>query len=193
MHARYFVGLDLGQARDFAALAVLSKSQKAGAPIDVVHLQRWPLHTAYPLVIANVVELLARPQLAGATLAADATGVGRPCCDMLRTEMRSKTACALVPITITSGTKATRDPDTGDVRVPKRTLVTTLQRLLRGHRLRVAEALPESATLVRELASFEMRISEAANETFGAVSGQHDDLLLSVMLAAWIAVAGRPD
>jgi hypothetical protein len=159
-------------------------------PLDVVHLMRWPLHTAYPQVIADVVELLARPQLAGATLAADATGVGRPCCDMLRTEMQSKTACALVPITITSGAKASRDDEAGGFRAPKAELVKTLRKLLRGYRLRVAEALPEAATMVRELGAFEMRISEAVNETFGAQSGKHDDLLLATMLAAWIGENG---
>ncbi len=44
MSARYFVGVDLGQARDYSALAVLEvEGFGLGAILKVRHLQRWKL------------------------------------------------------------------------------------------------------------------------------------------------------
>ncbi len=42
--------------------------------------------------------------------------------------------------------------------------------------------------LVRELENFRVKITAAANETFGAWrEGQHDDLVIAVALACWLA------
>ena len=49
----------------------------------------------------------------------------------------------------------------------------------------IEKLLREVAILIRELETFRVKITEAANETFGAWrEGQHDDLLLAVALAA---------
>jgi hypothetical protein len=51
----------------------------------------------------------------------------------------------------------------------------------------VADGLPEAALLVKELLNFKVRITDAANETFGAWrEGQRDDTVLAVALAAWL-------
>jgi hypothetical protein len=72
--------------------------------------------------------------------------------------------------------------------VPKKELVSTLQVLLRTRRLEVAAALPEADTLAQEMASFKVKITVSANETFGAWSERdHDDLVLGVALACWLA------
>ncbi len=61
-----------------------------------------------------------------------------------------------------------------------------LQVLLQTRRLRIAQALPEAAILTKELETFQVKITAAANETFGAWrEGQHDDLVLATGLAAW--------
>src|SRR5258706_560131 len=47
--------------------------------LHVRHVQRWPLGTSYPAIVARVREILDTPQLRGrTTLVLDATGVGRP-------------------------------------------------------------------------------------------------------------------
>jgi len=70
--------------------------------------------------------------------------------------------------------------------VPKKALVSTLQVVLQGRRLIVAKSLPFAAALVEELQNFQVKVTEAANETFGAVGGgYHDDLVLAIMIAAW--------
>ena len=60
--------------------------------------------------------------------------------------------------------------------------------LLQGDRLKFAAGLPEVKTLVGELLSFEVRITEAGSDTYGAWrEGAHDDLVFAVALAAWYA------
>src|SRR6476646_9024318 len=57
---------------------------------------------------------------------------------------------------------------------------------LQGRRLTVAKSLPYAAALVEELQNFQVKVTEAANETFGALGdGYHDDLVLAIMIAAW--------
>src|SRR5262249_22634138 len=109
--------------------------------------------------------------------------------EMLR---RADLGGRLVPVTITGGFAVT-EQENGDWHVPKKELVTCLQLLLQSQRLRIADALPEAATLVRELQTFQVKITLAANETFGAWrEGAHDDLVLATALAAWWAEKHQP-
>jgi hypothetical protein len=83
MRSNIFVGLDLGQARDHTALAVL---EQAGERYNLRRLERLPLHTSYPSVVEHVRGLVSRPQLRGCNLVVDQGGVGRPVVDLLRQE-----------------------------------------------------------------------------------------------------------
>ena len=111
LRTTYHVGLDLGQASDPTALVILARpaAQDVAAarlpPVyEVPHLRRWPLGTSYPAIVADVGKLLARPELAGAVLVVDQTGVGRPVVDFFKKELSSPW---LVPVTITSGQAVT--------------------------------------------------------------------------------------
>jgi hypothetical protein len=154
---RYFTGLDLGQARDYTAVAVLERTTLPEPRREdrklhhyaVRHLERLPLGTPYPDVCMRLARLFANPPLAGSALAVDYTGVGRPVLDMLR---RAKIPARLRPITITAGNKVS--PSAGGWSVPKRELVGTLQVLFQSRRLKVAPTLPAAATLVQELTTF---------------------------------------
>src|SRR4051812_12163441 len=76
-----FVGLDLGQAADFTALAVVERTPTGYA---VPYLSR-TRGKAYTEVVARVADLMRRAPLAGSSrLAGVATGVGRPGMDRLR-------------------------------------------------------------------------------------------------------------
>lgn len=112
----------------------------------------------------------------------DATGVGRPVTDLLR---RERLPGGLVEVTITGGDAATREGDAW--RVPKRDLVSTVQVLLQGERLKIASALPDAATLTRELLAFQVKIGpETAHDSYGAWrENAHDDLVLAAALAVW--------
>jgi len=188
---KYFCGLDLGQSRDPTAIAVIEERTEPLEPgtlqpnpetrttLDVRHLERLPLRTSYPDVIAHVQQMLASAPLRGnARLIVDATGVGKPVVDLLR-----KANLRPVAITITAGADFSQDGR--DFRVSKLVLVSQLQALFHSGELRIADALPEAATLKGELANFRANITESGAMTFGARSGRHDDLVLSLAIAAW--------
>ncbi len=51
---RYTVGLDLGQAKDYTALCVLERHGEAEqAVFHARHLERFPLGTSYPAIVAG--------------------------------------------------------------------------------------------------------------------------------------------
>lgn len=60
-------------------------------------------------------------------------------------------------------------------------------------RLKVAASLPEAATLTHELQNFQVKISlDTAHDSYGAWrEGAHDDLVLAVCMALWIAHHGQ--
>jgi hypothetical protein len=189
---RFVTGLDLGQARDYTAIAVLERTTVP--PVDpaleavdhyaVRHLERMPLGMPYTAICNHLVSLFARAPLTGTILAVDETGVGRPVVDLLDT---SRIRADLRPITITGGLEAHRGDGLG-WKVPKKCLVSTMQVLLHGRRLTVAKSLPFTPILVEELLNFQVKITEAANETFGTWrEGRHDDLVLAIACAAWAA------
>jgi hypothetical protein len=193
MATDHIIGLDLGQTTDFAALAVLERgSGNAVMPVvegpsyAVRHLARFPLGTPYTSIVSEVARLANTPTLACSALVVDQTGVGRPVVDAFR---QASLSARLVPATITSGSTVKRTAD-GSLHVPKKQLVTVLQEVLQAGRLQVARRLPLASVLVQELLNFRVQITEAANETFGAASGEHDDIVLAVALACWHAEGG---
>lgn len=211
----YVAGLDLGQAQDYSALAIVEAGPVGpDQTFDVRHLHRWPLGTRYPAIVDDVAALLAAPEVRGRVrLAIDATGVGAAVVDLFRGprqpaqawQFNRGTGAVSVPpptappppivapihaITITGGTAVAR---TGrDAAVPKRDLVGAVVAPLQGGRLRIAPELPEAATLTRELRDFRAKISLATgHDSYGVGEewrvGQHDDLVLALAMAVWVA------
>lgn len=197
---RYFLGLDLGQSQDHSALAVLERPLVSGneplsrrRPVHLLrHLHRFPLQTPYPEVVQAVLQLWRTPTLAGAILVVDETGVGRAVVDHLRDSLRGRVCGQLVPVTITAGHTASVG-EQGGFHLPKRELIGVLQVLLQTRRLRIPQTLPAAELLLRELQTFKVKITAARNETFAAWrEGDHDDLILAVALAAWLAEKTLP-
>jgi len=185
----YVIGLDLGQSSDYTALAVLERPAPPEPPArrekpiySLRHLVRFALGTPYTTIVPEVAGLAS--SLRGSPLVVDHTGVGRALVDLLR---KAKTGGSIVPVTVTAGHAVTRNED-GDWRVPKKELVTCLQLVLQGRRLKIATALPHADTLVEELQNFRVKVTASANEVFGTWrEGQHDDLVFAVVLACWWA------
>ena len=181
---KFYCGLDLGQAHDFTALAVLECSTNGpdDSHFHCRHLKRFPLRTPYPEIVKQV-ELLMRSPALGVTprLIVDATGVGRPVVDLFRAAKLRPVA-----ITITGGNAA--NIGSGGYHVPKRDLVSVLQVLLQSGRLKFAKGLPDIQVLVNELLNFQVKISPAGHDSYEAWrEGAHDDLVLALSLAAWFA------
>src|SRR5262245_7544344 len=187
----YVLGLDLGQAQDYSALAVLER-QRRPDPRDpkatenhyaVRHLKRWTLGTRYTAIVVEVAGLVKTPPLVNPLAGVDKTGVGQAVVDMFRD---AQMPAWLHAVLITSGFQVLYGDD-GAWHVPKKELVSVLQVLLQSRRLKVSQELAHAATLVRELQAFRVKVTVAANETFEAWRERdHDDLVLAVALAAWL-------
>jgi hypothetical protein len=193
----YILGLDLGQAADYTALAIAEKTTlddagQKGQPVThygIRHLQRWALGTPYPQIVADLAAMLAREPLkdGNPALAVDQTGVGRAVVDMLR---QARLPAFISPILITSGHAVTHEG--GAYHVPKKELVSVLQALLQTRRLRIAD-LPVRKTLLDELLAFKVKITTAANETFESWRERdHDDLLFAMAMAVWLGERTGP-
>jgi hypothetical protein len=211
----YIAGLDLGQSQDYSALAILEHGGPGEDPPlpeqtwNTRHLQCWPLQTPYMAIVEDVIAMLARPPLAGATtLALDMTGVGRPVVDLFRAANTAESVrdadghwtrptplltARLVPIQITGGNQVTGEGD--GFNVPKRDLAGGVQVALQTGRLKIAAGLPDTQVLVQELQNFRVTISLAGHDSYGAGTGEewrvgaHDDLVLAVAIALWVGEA----
>lgn len=147
-------------------------------------LKRWHLGTSYVEIVDDVRRLDKR--LDNMVLVVDNTGVGRPVVDMFR---RAKLRCRVVPVTITGGAMAVykphEDEQTGEFRVPKVELISAIQVVLQTRRIRFIEGMPEVTTLINEMREYRVKVTAAANETFNAREGAHDDLVLGAALSLW--------
>ena len=177
----FTVGVDLGQSFDPTAVAVVRKLQgTSDAPIfQIGHLERLPLHTNYGAVVNHVGHLIQRLR-APAELVIDYTGVGRPVFDMFQIA-----GLAPIGVSIVAGDALTSEPPI--YRVPKLMLISRVQALLHGGRLKIHKGLAEAAALVSEMQSFQASVSDHGYWRFGARSGKHDDLVLAVAIALWRA------
>jgi hypothetical protein len=117
---------------------------------------------------------------AGAELAIDYTGCGRPVADLFFAGGLSPTL-----ILITGGTSETFDG--GIIGVPKLSLISRVQALLHQGALKIHRDLAEAPALVRELADFRVQYTAGGTLTFGARAGKHDDLVLALAIACWRA------
>ena len=189
----YYVGLDLGQSQDYSALVIMERQgdSKETYTFHCRHLQRWQLRTAYPTIVAETVQIMNSEQIQQGTpriLAVDATGVGAPVIDLFK---RERLQAKLEPIQIVAGSNVTKE--NGVRRVPKRDLVSTVQVYLQSKRLKIARQLDLAETLTRELQDFKVKITDAANDTYGVWrEGAHDDLVLAAALALWTGTEIKP-
>jgi hypothetical protein len=179
----FVMGLDLGQAQDYTAAVVMEVHGEGDATsYDVRHIEQYALGTPYPQIVQAVCALLARePLRRGCTLVIDHSGVGRPIYDMfVEAKLRP------IGITITGGSGWHRE--TGyQWHVAKVLLTGSVQKCLQSGRLRIGAKLPHATTLQKELREFRVKLSKAANETYEAREGAHDDLVLALAIGLFAA------
>jgi hypothetical protein len=203
------IGLDLGQSHDPTALCVVERRVVRHGDIQAQeyaarHLERFELGTPYPDMVDQVAEYLRRlprpaawqedvrrlqreappnrkpPQVPLYRLIIDATGVGRPVCDLF-----ARIVGRPVRITVTAGHQA-HESDRDEWSVPKPSLIGALQVALQTRRFKVPRSHPEAQILIKEAQNFQYKISTSGHDTYGAWrEGTHDDLLFAVSLAVW--------
>jgi hypothetical protein len=191
----HVIGIDLGQANDFTAVCILAQTWEPNPVLDgyqlahyaVVHLDRMR-QTPYPEVVQRVSDLVRLPQMQQPLLAIDATGVGRPVTDLF---IAAGLPCSVLPVTITGGVSVTRDM-AGGCCVPKRDLCMGLLALMQAGRLKIGD-VPLRDELDEELQAFRVKVNANAHETFEALRERdHDDLVMSLALAAWAGQNRQP-
>ncbi len=199
----FYVGLDLGQAADYTALAVVedaTKENPAGREekcLHLRHLERYPLRTLYPDIAEGVARLMRDERLITEArqpwepvgyqvrpeLVVDNTGVGPAVTDLLK-----KKGLRFKAVTITGGDKV-HAAGGGRYRVPKRDLVGALEVPFHTGALKVAEGLTLWPALREELLNFRRKINlKTAHDSYEHWrESDHDDLVLATALACWWA------
>jgi hypothetical protein len=186
----WVVGLDIGQRRDYSALAVLDWIEVADGTrnpatyefirrktIRLRHAERVRIGTPFAGIVDRVGQMLSDTRLQGCTLVVDATGVGAPVVELLR---EAKLPCRLLPVQITGGMDESSDGTY--YRVPKRDLVVGLQVLFDRWPLEIASRPPGVHALVTELETFKGKRSASGNMRY---EGARDDLTMALALAWW--------
>ena len=198
MREHYYVGVDLGQARDPSAIAILEYSEVPGTVRDPVRfnfpviqrlalrqVERLPLGTEFSGVarrVGQIARYLAnnnpgRYGQSPVTLVIDATGVGRPVVEMIRKEPLQ---CAqVVPVMITGGSQSHQTG--GFWHVPKTELIMRLATMVDRAEFFVAANLRNKEAWLAEMLSVKA----------GTLSGNPDDLVIATALACWRARRGK--
>jgi hypothetical protein len=183
---KFFVGLDLGRSQDYTALSILERVKNDKEHVyHVRHLERIR-GAPYPAIVDKTAKIMQSPGLKDcASLVVDQTGVGAPVVDLFE-----QAGLKPVGVLIHGGDKASHEGESW--RVPKRDLVGVLQVLLQTGRLKVASRLKLGTVLSQEMLNFKVKIDPmTAHDSYSAWREEdHDDLVLSVALAAWYGENG---
>ena len=197
----WHLALDLGLRRDFTALTTASCEWtiEGRDPVSwdwirvpkliVRDIQRFPLGTSYPLYTEALEERLSQigallPQYTTQTitLVVDAGGPGAPVIDELR---RARLGIAIKPLIITAGYEPGTTPG-GWLTVPRKVLITNLILLIDHGALVTPKGLEDWPILLEELLDLNA-VTSHPNKT-----SSHDDMVMSLALAAWQATRQHP-
>jgi hypothetical protein len=194
--SEYALGVDLGQANDSTAIALVEHRrdpvpppegigadliQKLGPDVYILkRLSRVPLGTSYVTIAGIVGNLLARPEIRErCELVIDFTGVGRAVGDIFE-----HCGLSFTGVTIVGGNGA-RSAGANGYNVSKMALISRLTAEFHARTLKLPKNLTLAAELLNELANFRANISDSGVATFGARAGKHDDLVLALAIATW--------
>lgn len=193
------MGLDIGQARDYTAIAIIERRPTGivssaslfdhqgfeGTECYLRHCERLPLETNYNDVEDYIYKNLEqfKSQNVPISLVVDATGVGRAIIDSFKAK-----GLKPVPVTVTGGQHTSFEK--GYWSVPKRDLVSVPKVLLGKKLLKIAKDIPFRETLIKELQNFHVKVNIATgHDSYEAWrEGEHDDLVFAVSLACWYAI-----
>jgi hypothetical protein len=179
------VGVDIGQRRDPTAIAVVEQEHRGSETHHIArHLERLPLGSPYPAVAERVAAVVGGVHAATSgeapILYVDATGVGTPIVDILRAASVGDLA-QLKAVFFNHGDR--RKVERGEVKLGKAWLVSRMQALLQSGLLHLPRNA-EAEALGKELLDYEIRVTEDANDRYGAFRvGAHDDLVTALGLA----------
>ncbi len=184
--SRFYIGLDLGQRSDPAAVAIVEfYPRPAGfdhvnyrprfeSVLRIRHMFTIPLGTPYPEIASQIRATLrnrifeSRP-----TLVVDATGPGLPFLDFFTA---NSVAAHLVKLVITSS--GSPSESNGFQYVSRTVLLNNLATLFQTRNLTINPDHPYAAQAIHEITALEIS---------GSTTAKHDDLAMALSLAAWQA------
>jgi hypothetical protein len=182
-----FFGLDLGRRQDPSAISILERRHDYTGHRDPTsfeldlklrfvlrHVETFPLGTHYFEIVRRIRDLI-RDSGQLKTLVVDASGVGAPIVEAFRAV---RLGASLIPITITGSGHPHPDPHGGYL-VPRRDLISNLRIMMERGLLRIPPAIHAKEALVKELIHLKDH-----------QGNHHDDLAISLTLAAWQATRG---
>ncbi|MGE5618097.1 MAG: hypothetical protein ACM3US_02435 [Sphingomonadaceae bacterium] len=199
------IGVDIGQQRDPTALAVverqdrsrwaLPRSERVVEPRDIRlvsdpvyvarEIGRLSLGTPYPEVaeaIRRVVDGIRLRYKGALEVRIDSTGVGAPVVDLVRAQVKAVPYVEVLAVSFTHGDRFERK-GSKEATLGKAYLVSRLQALLQTRSLKLPRT-SETEALEQELKTYEIKVSENGNDTYGAFRvGTHDDLVTALGLA----------
>lgn len=194
----YVVGVDLGSARDYTAIAALEVVEtpdvEIGVRVPVVpdyivryelrDVDRLPLGQNYTDIVDQIVGYVNTAPLRGCVLAVDFSGVGRPVFSMME-----EAGLAPVGVQITGGNGWSKE---GRVfNVAKSHLMSNLMKAIHKRTLRIPPDLPHVELVRQELQDLRTSTTAAGVVKVAAQEGRHDDIALSIAVATFVA-AHRP-
>ncbi len=211
----YYVGIDLGQARDYTAIATIeeqlwvplatARSAQWTSPASIhqalveqslcVDRYTWPdkpplhlraLHRFRGVAYPRIVDDVVRMIAQPPYATAGVTVViDGTGVGAAVVDLFRAAGIGIVAVQIHGGDSVTKGK--GTVRVPKRDLAGSLQSVLQTQRLVIAAGLEHAQTFKAEAQNFKMKIHpETAHDSYSAWrEADHDDLVLAVAMATW--------
>jgi hypothetical protein len=206
------IGLDVGQKVDRTVLVLLEKCQEYGHDIFIgknpvgkpyyimKYMERFPLDIPTPqqvdrvkLTYDQIIKKYNKDLPDGKskmkpTLIIDMGNVGRAHFDEYQ-----QTGLNVYGINyLGDGAKSDRSPDRGVYGVSKKDLASALSILLENNRLQIPENIPDRKHIIKELSKFTWKQTAAGNITVENLkSSDHDDIVCSLMGAAWFGEYGQ--
>jgi hypothetical protein len=198
----FFVGLDLGQAGDFSAMAVIGRRVEGAVPgvLDpetwypmyyAVEVKQFELGTEYHQVEEEVARVWRLPELAVTSnwCVVDKTGVGAPVVESIRRRMG-------IPVqgVIITGGENVSNSSPNEYTVPKSHIVTALMDLAQRRRFKVSQGVANEKEFFDQMDQFGYKLNRnTGNMSYEALEERvHDDLVIAAGLAVWFAERVHP-
>jgi hypothetical protein len=154
---QYVIGVDLARINDFTVLTVMDRQRK-----HVCHIERFN-QIAWEIQYIRIKELSLRYNRAVCVV--DSTGIGDPiCADLI---------AGGVPV----------EPYKIGGNIAKRQLIEKLRVNIEQGKI----SFPDIPALLRELEVYEYSITDGGVIRYQAPDGEHDDCVVSLALANWVA------
>jgi hypothetical protein len=197
----WVIGVDPGGVSDYTAICAVhyvveplpepfivnhagrTIKQRVCRTFSVHGLTRLPLGLTMPQQADRLQAIRsARPQLRGADIAIDVTGLGSGFADVCSERgMRP-----LVRIVFSAGDTVNR-LKADRLSVPKLQLIGALDGAVQNGELQVAPSVSGADLLIREAENFKRAITAAGRSQVNARENEHDDLICSLSMACWWA------